>query len=48
MTCVLCAGQIVVYDRYPLLDGTFYTSPINQCDRGVPIRNEKQGWLMAM
>jgi len=25
--CLLCDGQMPVYDRYPLLDGTFFLSP---------------------
>ncbi|XP_059490907.1 headcase protein [Neocloeon triangulifer] len=25
--CLVCEGQMAVYDRYPLLDGTFFLSP---------------------
>eukprot|EP00118_Oscarella_pearsei_P025157 m.307629 g.307629 ORF g.307629 m.307629 type:complete len:451 (+) comp42553_c0_seq1:253-1605(+) len=28
--CLVCARRMTVFDRYPLLDGTFYLSP--QCD----------------
>jgi hypothetical protein len=33
--CVACQKAIPVYDRYPLLDGTFFLSPI--CHFGPPI-----------
>lgn len=25
--CVLCEEQLLVFDRYPLIDGTFFLSP---------------------
>lgn len=25
--CVLCEDQLLVFDRYPLVDGTFFLSP---------------------
>lgn len=25
--CVLCEEQLLVFDRYPLVDGTFFLSP---------------------
>ena len=28
VTCVLCDESMVVYDRYPLINGTFYLSPL--------------------
>lgn len=28
MACILCKEMMMVYDRYPLIDGTFFLSPI--------------------
>jgi headcase protein len=28
MTCISCKEMMLVYDRYPLVDGTFFLSPI--------------------
>lgn len=27
VTCVLCRNAMLVFDRYPLVDGTFFLSP---------------------
>lgn len=27
VTCVLCEDTMLVFDRYPLVDGTFFLSP---------------------
>ena len=27
--CVLCGCHLSIYDRFPLIDGTFYVSPVN-------------------
>lgn len=27
VTCVLCEDSMLVFDRYPLVDGTFFLSP---------------------
>lgn len=29
IACVLCGCQLNIYDRFPLIDGTFYLSPVN-------------------
>jgi hypothetical protein len=47
--CALCNRAITVYDRYPLLDGTFFVSPINQNNAGVSVRFEsKPCFLLAL
>lgn len=28
VVCILCKDAMMVYDRYPLVDGTFFLSPI--------------------
>lgn len=30
MQCCVCSRACAVYDRYPLIDGTFFVSPFNQ------------------
>jgi predicted nucleic-acid-binding Zn-ribbon protein len=48
MTCILCRSHMDVYDRYPLVDGTFFLSPINHGDLGVPVRHEgRDAFLLA-
>ena len=45
--CVLCNAVLTVYDRYPLIDGTFFLSPRQQsrsciqvsCTTGSPKSN---------
>ena len=34
--CVLCTCALTVYDRYPLIDGTFFLSPVDHCAPAVP------------
>lgn len=29
IACVVCASHLNIYDRFPLIDGTFYVSPVN-------------------
>ena len=38
--CVLCTSEIKVYDKYPLLDGTFFLSPVNHNGEGLPVRHD--------
>jgi len=28
VTCVLCESKLYVYDKYPLIDGSFFLSPL--------------------
>jgi hypothetical protein len=49
--CAVCTSPIIVYDRYPLIDGTFFTSSANSgsgvrvtaADNRLPTR-----WLLAV
>ena len=38
MPCTLCADVLQVYDQYPLIDGSFYLSPLPNCSN-VTIQN---------
>ncbi|VDN28497.1 unnamed protein product [Gongylonema pulchrum] len=47
--CVLCERSLVVYDRYPLIDGTFFLSPVQHCKAAVSMKFEsKVGYLHAI
>ncbi|KHN85012.1 Headcase protein, partial [Toxocara canis] len=47
--CVLCAQKLIVYDRYPLLDGTFFLSPIQHSKAAVPMKfDSKCAYLHAL
>lgn len=41
VTCVLCDDSMVVYDRYPLINGTFYLSPL--LPKGSSLEVETKG-----
>lgn len=38
MTCILCKEMMLVYDRYPLVDGTFFLSPIQHSKECIEVR----------
>ncbi|KFD52906.1 hypothetical protein M514_06216 [Trichuris suis] len=38
--CILCRTLLSVYDRYPLIDGTFFLSPVNHGETGVMVKYE--------
>ncbi|KRX63569.1 DNA polymerase alpha subunit B [Trichinella sp. T9] len=40
VTCIICQSLLPVYDRYPLIDGTFFLSPINHENSGVMVNYE--------
>ncbi|KAL1241221.1 Headcase protein [Trichinella pseudospiralis] len=40
VTCIICQSLLPVYDRYPLIDGTFFLSPINHENLGVMVNYE--------
>lgn len=40
--CVLCQGNMIVYDRYPLIDGTFFLSPIAHCKSALNMKYESK------
>ena len=35
--CVLCHQALIVYDRYPLIDGTFFLTPIQHTKTAIPV-----------
>ncbi|VDN81237.1 unnamed protein product [Brugia pahangi] len=45
--CVLCERNLVVYDRYPLIDGTFFLSPVQHSKAAVNMKFET-GYLHAI
>lgn len=47
--CVLCHQALLVFDRYPLLDGTFFLTPIQHAKSAIPVRVEgRQQYLAAV
>ncbi|XP_042871927.1 headcase protein-like isoform X2 [Penaeus japonicus] len=47
--CVLCHQSLLVFDRYPLLDGTFFLTPIQHAKSAIPVRVEgRQQYLAAV
>ncbi len=40
VTCVLCSAKLTVYDQYPLLDGTFYLSPLKPSERALEVESK--------
>ncbi len=40
VTCILCAVKLAVYDQYPLLDGTFYLSPVKSSERAYEVETK--------
>lgn len=38
MSCILCKEMMLVYDRYPLVDGTFFLSPIQHSKECIEVR----------
>lgn len=37
--CIVCSSAIQIYDRYPLIDGTFFLSPKQYSKACIPVRN---------
>jgi headcase protein len=50
LCCVFCECELTVYDRFPLIDGTLYLSPItSQTKPGISaIVNQKQQYIYAV
>lgn len=44
--CVLCQAPLTVYDKYPLIDGTFFLSP-QRYDPGVPVMHKNRPRCLA-
>ncbi|CAL4098870.1 unnamed protein product, partial [Meganyctiphanes norvegica] len=38
--CVLCNQALLVFDRYPLIDGTFFLTPLQHGKAAIPVRVE--------
>ncbi|CAG2163624.1 unnamed protein product, partial [Oppiella nova] len=38
--CVICSGTMMIFDRYPLIDGTFFLSPRQHNKSAVPVHIE--------
>lgn len=38
--CLICHNSMLVYDRYPLIDGTFFVSPVNHGNTGVSVKHD--------
>ena len=36
ISCILCHGTLIVFDRYPLIDGTFFLSPLQHSKSSIP------------
>lgn len=39
VACILCHAPMLVYDRYPLIDGTFFLSPRQHSKGCIEVRN---------
>ncbi|RWS11289.1 Headcase-like protein [Dinothrombium tinctorium] len=37
-SCILCDGTLNIFDRYPLIDGTFFISPRQHSPSAVPVK----------
>ena len=50
VSCVLCRCRLCVYDQFPLLDGTFYLSPLkaNACSFEVENKTDDPLYLSAI
>lgn len=48
--CVLCAGRMIVYDQFPLIDGTFFISPLklNSSALLVESKDDSSSYLTAI
>lgn len=41
-TCIFCYNQMIIFDRYPLIDGTFFISPRQYSNSSVPVKVDSQ------
>ncbi|KAL7644506.1 UNVERIFIED_CONTAM: hypothetical protein RMT77_005338 [Armadillidium vulgare] len=37
ISCVLCHQSLIVFDRYPLIDGTFFLTPVQHTKNVIPV-----------
>ncbi|MFH4980963.1 hypothetical protein AB6A40_007672 [Gnathostoma spinigerum] len=40
--CVLCSNALTVYDRYPLIDGTFFLSPVQHVKDAISMKYDSR------
>lgn len=40
ISCVLCSTKLTVYDQFPLVDGTFYLSPLRPNDSALEVEGK--------
>ncbi|GFY40444.1 headcase protein [Trichonephila inaurata madagascariensis] len=38
VNCIFCYNPMVIFDRYPLIDGTFFTSPRHYSSSSIPVK----------
>ena len=50
LPCVFCHAQLAVYDKFPLIDGTLFTSPVNySVDSALePVIPSESGFIQAV
>ncbi|XP_035230756.1 headcase protein-like [Stegodyphus dumicola] len=42
INCIFCYSQMIIFDRYPLIDGTFFISPRQYSCSSIPVKNSSQ------
>jgi hypothetical protein len=48
-SCLLCRSSMMVFDQYPLIDGTFFVSPRRYAENCIPVNvDERQQFLCAV
>jgi len=47
--CILWSSRLIVYDRYPLIDGVFFVSPVKHGSGALPVRFDgRNGHLQSI
>lgn len=47
--CVLCNNQMIIFERYPLIDGTFFISPKQHTAASIQVKSEgRMSYLSAI
>jgi hypothetical protein len=46
--CVVCQNAMQIYDRYPLIDGTFFLAPKQYSKACIPVRILRQFLLLQI
>ncbi|XP_071044395.1 headcase protein [Parasteatoda tepidariorum] len=42
INCIFCYNHMLIFDRYPLIDGTFFISPRQYCNSSIPVKVDCQ------